>query len=82
MCVVIFCISFKINDVEHLFMYTLAIIISFGKCLLGSFPHFSIGYLLNFLVEDIVGNFFDTGPAIFLGNNFDIRSKDSKSKNK
>ena len=67
-CRASYCISFKINDAEHLFMYTLAIIISFlGKCLLGFFSPFFNWVFIKLLVEDIVGNFFDTGPGNILG---------------
>ena len=63
-----YCISLMINDAEDLFMYMLAIFISFlGKCLFRSLSPFFIRVFIKLLVEDIVCNLFDTGPVNILG---------------
>jgi len=76
-----YCISLMINNAEHLFMYMLAIFISFlGKCLYRSFFPFFNWVFIKIPVEDIVGNFFDTGLGNSWGNNLISEAKTAKAK--
>ena len=70
---ILFCISWRIRDAEHLFMHLLAICKSLENCIFMSFAHFLIGWfdflLLNYMKSlclDIIKSFRYIVYSIFL----------------